>query len=359
MSEDMNIKAFTAIEKAFKPAIEKAHKYHRIGLFGAGDLGLILLKLCRDNGIKVHAFFDDYYTAEELHGVPVYKLSETTLKEQQCDALFLSTITSVERMKDQLKSIHFSGQVLEMTDAHSYLRSHNYRTSPSELIEQFKDKHKGQRAFIIGNGPSLLDTDPLLLKDEITFACNNIYYMEGFEPTYYVAEDKVLTQDRAKEINALPWTKFFPSILSNWITNGIFLKARGSKWPEFFSTDLCQWLEINFTVTYSMLQVAYYMGIEEVYLIGIDHNYKLDNEQHTRDGVVLTSIKDDPNHFHPDYFGKGYRWHDPRVDRMEASYEIAKKFYEADGRKIYNATAGGKLEVFERADFTSLINKEK
>ena len=35
----------------------------------------------------------------------------------------------------------------------------------------------------------------------------------------------------------------------------------------------------------------------------------------------------------------------------------AKKFYEGNGRKIYNATRGGKLEVFERVDFDDIIKK--
>ena len=30
---------------------------------------------------------------------------------------------------------------------------------------------------------------------------------------------------------------------------------------------------------------------------------------------------DDPNHFHPDYFGKGFRWHDPQVNKMIEAYQ--------------------------------------
>ena len=61
------------------------------------------------------------------------------------------------------------------------------------------------------------------------------------------------------------------------------------------------------------------------------------------------------NHFHPSYFGKGKKWHDPKLDRVLMCYEKCKEEFENDGRKIYNATVGGKLELFERVEFTSLF----
>ncbi|MCK4829996.1 hypothetical protein KA005_80495 [bacterium] len=108
------------------------------------------------------------------------------------------------------------------------------------------------------------------------------------------------------------------------------------------------------TVSYICLQLAYYMGFSDVYLIGFDHNYtKPDNV--ITDGTEWTSQGDDPNHFHPGYFGKGKRWHDPRVDRMEMAYKKAQIYFAADGRKICNATVGGCLEVFDRVDYKSLF----
>jgi hypothetical protein len=74
------------------------------------------------------------------------------------------------------------------------------------------------------------------------------------------------------------------------------------------------------------LQLAHYLGFEEVYLIGVDADYDLPkdtaaaNEYGT---AVLDMRSDDPNHFHPDYFGKGFRWHDPNVDRMVAAPSTA------------------------------------
>src|SRR3546814_5770462 len=42
-----------------------------------------------------------------------------------------------------------------------------------------------------------------------------------------------------------------------------------------------------------------------------------------------------------DLFGKGYRWHDPMVWRMEVAYRKAREVFEANGRVVKNATVGG------------------
>ena len=42
-------------------------------------------------------------------------------------------------------------------------------------------------------------------------------------------------------------------------------------------------------------------------------------------------------------------------DRIFESYEILNKEFESRGAKIYNATHGGKLEVFERVRYEDLF----
>ena len=41
--------------------------------------------------------------------------------------------------------------------------------------------------------------------------------------------------------------------------------------------------------------------------------------------------------------------------KTEMAYQAAEKYAEEHGIKIYNATRGGRLEVFERVDFDSLF----
>ena len=63
---------------------------------------------------------------------------------------------------------------------------------------------------------------------------------------------------------------------------------------------------------------------------------------------MLAFASDDPNHFHPSYFGKGARWHDPQSDKMEEAYLEAKSFLDSKGVEVLNCTIGGNLEVFPR-----------
>lgn len=235
-------------------------------------------------------------------------------------------------------------------------------------ILNFKNLHTQQRCFIIGNGPSLNKLDLTKLKNEVTFGVNAIYTnyenME-FYTTYYVLEDTLVAEDRADEINQYKKSiKFIGNHLSYciesdektiWI-NTIMDYREYHDFPKF-SKNALRKIWVGGTVIYQCLQLAFYMGFKEVYLIGFDHNYKIPKSVKIK-GTELTSIQDDPNHFSKDYFGKGKRWHDPRVDRMELAYKKAKHYFEKDNRKIYNATAGGKLEVFERVNYEEILNKK-
>ena len=46
-----------------------------------------------------------------------------------------------------------------------------------------------------------------------------------------------------------------------------------------------------------------------------------------------------------------------RPNNMVLAYKSAKKYADSHGIRIYNATRGGKLEVFERIDFDSLFEQ--
>jgi hypothetical protein len=67
---------------------------------------------------------------------------------------------------------------------------HPWRRESIQRLTEFKDIHKGKRAFIIGNGPSLKHTDLGRLRNEYTFGMNRIYLLFeelGFHTTYFAA----------------------------------------------------------------------------------------------------------------------------------------------------------------------------
>jgi hypothetical protein len=233
------------------------------------------------------------------------------------------------------------------------------------LMEQYRGIGRGKRCFIMGGGPSLKKVDPLLLQNEDTFGVNAIYLITdwlGFLPKYYMVEDRLVVEDRGAEIAAMRGpAKFYDARYNAHIppdmdTRNFRMFGLFDGYPAFpcFSHDAAKGIWWGGTVSYMCMQLAWYMEYDPVYLIGMDHNYVKPETTKTND-LVWTSQGDDPNHFHPDYFGKGKRWHDPQIPRMEAGFRRARLEYERAGRRIVNATRGGKLEIFPRVSFESLF----
>ena len=246
---------------------------------------------------------------------------------------------------------------------YAMLRHRTPLTGNEKKLLSLKNIFQGRRGFIIGNGPSLNKIDLNLLKNEVTIGCNGIFILFSqikYLPTIYTVEDTLVAEDRAEVINKIRGTtKIFPYDLRYCLKpnrNTIFINFLRT-YPGFpkFSTNGESLVYWGGTVTFMNIQLAYYLGIKEVYLIGMDHNYKPPSALDEQKGCVIKSHSPDVNHFHPEYFGPGFRYHDPLVERMEIAYRKAKEAYEYNGGSIYNATCGGKLEVFDRVDFNSLF----
>lgn len=240
-----------------------------------------------------------------------------------------------------------------------------YRPRLQNLKKGFKNS---KRCFLIGNGPSLNITDLSLLKDEVTFAANGFFlkFPElNWLPTFYVVEDHLVAEDRADQLNNIKGPiKLYPAYLGYCMSKAddtIFFNHRPRKsYPKAFdfSTQADQITYTGCTVMFTMMQLAAYLGFDEIYLIGVDASYNIPEDVVEKEeyGISILDMKtDDTNHFHPDYFGKGYRWHDPQVDKMIAAYTEARKICDANDITIKNATVGGNLEVFERSKYDLLF----
>lgn len=237
---------------------------------------------------------------------------------------------------------------------------HPWRRESIQRLAALKNAHKGKRAFIIGNGPSLKQTDLSKLKNEFTFGLNRIYLMFpelGFTTTYLVSVNDLVIEQCAAEIAALQVPKFL-----SWRSSRFFRSLPPSDFilPTFlyttydnpiFSPNAAVRLWEGATVTYVALQLAFHMGFEQVILIGVDHSFTTQGKANT----TITSEGDDPNHFHPGYFGKGFRWQLPDLETSEIGYRMARQAYERAGRSVLDATVGGKLTIFPKADYDSLF----
>ena len=228
--------------------------------------------------------------------------------------------------------------------------------SDRERLKTFRGRHQGERCFIIGNGPSLKKTVLSLLRNEITFGMNRIYLMFeelGFPTTYFFAVNTLVIEQCASEIQALSIPKFLTWRSRQWVSgdSGSLFVDTDYRGPESFSVDLAGRVFEGGTVTYVALQAAYWMGFQEVILVGVDHSYSTKGPPN----ATVVSESEDPNHFHPKYFGRGFRWQLPDLEASERSFRLARDAFEADGRKVVDATVGGLLNVFPKVDYKSLF----
>ena len=256
-------------------------------------------------------------------------------------------------------------------------------------ISKFRDLHRGQRCFVMGNGPSLNKMDLDKLSNEIVFGCNAVFLLFeriAWRPKYFACVDTRVLRDRAADIKAMldenpGMIAFFPEQLtlhdgSNTVfeTRDIISTAKNRYYlreiqnslsapPQtMFSLDANHHIVQPYSVSITMLQLAHYMGFSPIYLIGCDTSYSVGNSvrQDGRKlngvGLLLTSTEDDDsNHFDPRYFGAGREWHNPQVGGMIMHHGWARKSLERAGTEVYNATVGGQLEVYRRVDYDSLF----
>jgi hypothetical protein len=232
---------------------------------------------------------------------------------------------------------------------------HPWRRDSIRRLAQLKDCHKGERCFIIGNGPSLRQTDLSKLRGEHTLGMNRIYlaFPElGFTTSYYLSVNDLVVEQCAEDIQKLPMPRFVSWRARKWLQpqDDLYFLHTTYTGPKF-ATDITGRLWEGATVTYTSLQVAYYLGFSQVILIGVDHNFVTQGKPNT----TVTSQGDDPNHFDPRYFGKGFRWQLPDLETSEMAYHMAKQAYAAAGRSVIDATVEGKLRVFPRVEYDSLF----
>lgn len=225
----------------------------------------------------------------------------------------------------------------------------------AKRLRGFRDIASGERCVIIGNGPSLNQTDLSLLKSETTFGLNRIYLMYdklGFTPTYHVVVNQLVIEQCAADFQRVECPLFTTARNAKYLRGGknpIFL---GNRAGPLFSRDVENGIWEGATVTYVAMQLAFYMGFREVVLVGVDHNFVSKGPAHQ----VVESQGADQNHFDPNYFGKGFKWQLPDLERSEVAYRLAKAAFEADGRRIVDATVGGKLTVFDKTTLAEALS---
>ncbi|MCR2822018.1 6-hydroxymethylpterin diphosphokinase MptE-like protein [Lederbergia panacisoli] len=228
---------------------------------------------------------------------------------------------------------------------------HVTQKSPYEKLKLIKDKHKGERCFIVATGPSLKIQDLEKLHKEVTFSMNSVclaFDETEWRPTYYGIQDKGVykkLESYIKNFNAE--CKFIGDSISihNNIPKDYYIfplnllnhSFSHKKYNTKFSDNAFAEIYDGYTITYSLIQIAVYMGVKEIYLLGADCNYSSDMNHHFKDY----------GHVDPTFLSSR--------DKMISAYKVAKTYADQNNIKIFNATRGGVLEVFDRVDFDSLF----
>ncbi len=275
-------------------------------------------------------------------------------------------INQIKRMKAYI--VKSTYRFLYMISRSLFSFSSNRVAKNRQTIQSLKNIHDGKRCFIIGNGPSLKaeDLEKIAINGDISFAANKInaiFPKTQWRPTYYSVTDETYQRTLQDTMNEVPAEyKFFRQESYKWNKNVkgncLFINADGNinllDKPRF-SSDISDVVYTIGTVTSALLQIAVYMGFKEIYFLGMDNNYATNR---LKDGTIVRG-----NSVGQSYF-EGIKEAKPKQNtqgvstwQMDVAFEVAKEYADNNDIKIYNATRGGKLEVYPRVDFDGLFHE--
>ena len=228
-----------------------------------------------------------------------------------------------------------------------------------ELLD-FERAYQGERLFLLGNGPSLSDTPLEALSGEHTFAMNNIstiYHRTSWRPSLYFnitwqADRHPLWNESAMNSISLGIPSFartsspFPDtpnlmrlrVESRLMPLGHKL-CRTPQWSQ--EADRCV---VTYRMSaYSLVQLAIWMGFSTIYMLGMDLSFSMNpGERHVTDKYEGTFEWNPRLVAHENY------WH-------RVAHEWVRHHANLSEVPVYNATAGGNLDVYPRVDLLDVI----
>lgn len=238
----------------------------------------------------------------------------------------------------------------------------NYgNTEEGKRLQTFKNKYKGRRCFIVGNGPSLKieDLDILHNNKEICFGMNHIYDLfvkTSWRPEFYFCFDRDFIRTTYAKIIDLPVQNIFieyskapkKRILKDnvyyYFSDYVFAIKRGTAVTDHVCEEVDKLCSFVTNTTHLCIEFAIYMGFKEIYLIGVDHDYSFGYGQNHANGINEPEYNDESLFVTSD------------MEVSSGKFEQYNLFAEKNGIKIYNATHGGKLKAFKRTEFDLLFN---
>ena len=290
-------------------------------------------------------------------------------------------IPSIQLVTDILKHLNFEvvkidKDISKLKYKRTVIVAQKKKIIQNDVFKSYKDKHKNERVFLIGNGPSLAETDLNLLKNENTIAMNRISLMydknKDWRPTYYIycssnVNDKRWGNEWLSSVQSAIKEKSTTSFVASryreridpqnkfnrvkWFSSLSETRpdSKGNIVPESFSTNIVNRIDKSGTTMNLALQLAYHMGFKEIIFIGADLGWTKD-----------VGTKNDPNHFDKNYradISNPYKAN----QQMRNVHKLALSIFNINKPhvKIYNASIRTVLDVYPIIKFYDYIKNGK
>lgn len=244
-------------------------------------------------------------------------------------------------------------------------------THPENI--ELKDLHKGKRAFVIGNGPSLANQDLSLIKDELLFTMNAFDrhpLITQLHPLHHFIADPVLNTN-APETEAMlakieagigespvfipAWETLESETLRRWKAEGrLWLVPNEGILADAVPNELDMTTGLPAVQSTSQLAImtAMYMGCDPIYLLGLDSDWAVspDLDRHFYDGSTIESEKKEHSSTR-----LTYRTILECTVQLWKGYESLRDYAQAHGITVINATGGGLLDIFPIQDYEEVV----
>ena len=177
-----------------------------------------------------------------------------------------------------------------------------------KFVEKFRQSRDSDTCIVVGNGPSLKETDLDLLEGHTVFISNFAVLNERLRElaTFLSVTNYLVAEQGSMQFNELHGVKkLYPYWLSYCLQSSPDTHYFNSVGHATFSSDFRKNISWRSTVTFFNLQIAYALGFKKVLLIGVDNSYV--QPDNVKEGDVINQTEDDLNHFDPSYF-RGKKW---------------------------------------------------
>jgi len=232
-------------------------------------------------------------------------------------------------------------------------------------LYSLKNKHKGKKCILIGNGPSVThsDLDKINELDCIKFVFNRfhkVYTAIKFDPDYTMSVDPLFIDDFLSELLNEHKGQLLLGHHRKLAKEGTYSWFKVKTAGKFeFSTNPLMYISPGGSVVVAALQIAYYMGCREFYVYGVDHSFVSKSLQgginENKDSLL---VEGEGNHFIKNY-RSDKAWYPPNTDEIETAFLKSRFFIESKGGCLVNISRRTELKELSIMNFDKFVKSLK